>query len=294
MSKQPEPVKRQVNQSGKLYAACQRHASYYHSRLSHANQLYVKGGDAIKEGLALLDREWPNIETGQAWAALQAETEDTATELCGGYVNDSVAVLLLRQHLRERIHWLEPALTAAQRLKKRALEAAMLGNLGLVYAGLGELRRAIAFDEQQLVITREIGDRHSEGTALGNLGVAYRHLGEPRRAIAFHEQHQAIAREISDRRGEGNALSNLGNIYLDMGEPRRTIEFYEQHRAIAREIGDWRGEGNTLSNMSLVLYQLGEREQAILNLEAALKIYEQIESPSTESVRKKLAEWRGR
>lgn len=48
-----------------------------------------------------------------------------------------------------------------------------------------------------------------EADGLGNLGLAYRPLGDVRQAIKFHEQHLAIEREIGNRRGEGNALGNL-------------------------------------------------------------------------------------
>jgi hypothetical protein len=43
--------------------------------------------------------------------------------------------------------------------------------------------------------------------------------------------------------------------------------------------------------MALALAKLGERKEAITHAEAALKIYETIESPDVEKVRKQLAEW---
>ena len=57
-------------------------------------------------------------------------------------------------------------------------------------------------------------DRRGEGAALGNLGLAYADLGEVNKAIEFYKQVLVIAREIGDRRGEGSALGNLGNAYL--------------------------------------------------------------------------------
>jgi tetratricopeptide (TPR) repeat protein len=270
-----------------------RHAAHYCSELDKANTLYLRGGDALKQGLALFDLEWRNIRAGQACAAACAAEENQAAELCNRFPVAGAYLLDLRQHPRERIEWLKSALIAARQLKQQGDEGAHLGNLGLAYAALGETRRAIEFYEQQLVIVREIGDRRGEGNALGNLGLAYAVLGETRRAIEYHEQYRAIAREIGDRRGEGNALGNLGIAYATLGETRRAIEFYEQQLVIAREIGDRRGEGNALSNMSLALDTLGEREQAILNAEAALKIFEQIESPYAERVRNRLAAWRG-
>ena len=44
--------------------------------------------------------------------------------------------------------------------------------------------------------------------------------------------------------------------------------------------------------MSLDFVKMGKRPEAIARAEAALRIYEQIESPDTEKVRTLLAAWR--
>ncbi len=309
-----------------------RHAAYYKNVLADADRLYLQGGAATGQGLALFDTEWANIRTGQAWAAANAAVADSAARLCVEYPDAGAYVLFLRLHPRERIGWLETAVRAARQLGdrqgegdtlgnlsnayhalgdyRRAIqllgqhlaiarelgdrrgEASTLGNLGNAYHTLGEYRRAIEFHEQHLAIARELGDRKGEGGALGNLGLAYRRLGEYRRAIEFHEQHLAIARKLGDRQGEANALGSLGNAYHALGEYRRAIEFHEQHRAIAREIGDRQGEANALLNGAIALAKLGKQAEAIPRAESALKIFEQIESPDAATTRAALAEWR--
>ncbi len=270
-----------------------RHAAHYADVLGAADDLYRQGGEAIMRGLALFDAEWTNIQAGQSWAARHAGDDDANARLCVDYPTAGAYVLHLRQHPRERVNWLQQALAAARKSNDRRGEGNALNNLGLAYAHLGELRRAIEFYEQALEIDREIGDRRGEGNALGNLSSAYIELGELRRAIEFSEQQLIIVREIGDRRSEGGALSNLGIAYKNLGEPRRAIEFYEQALGIRREIGDRRGEGIDLWNMSLALDELGDRVQAIAHAEAALKIREQIEGPNAAMVREQLAEWRG-
>ena len=310
-----------------------RHAVYYVGVLGQADQLYLQGGDTIKGGLSLFDLERRNIQAGQSWAEKQSGANDRAASLCNDYPDAGVYVLNLRQHPREQILWLKAALAAARRLKSRADEGMHLCNLGNAYNDLGEARRAIEFHKQALAISREVGDRHREGQDLGNLGIAYTILGETRHAIEFHEQYLAIAREIGDRRGEGNALGNLGYAYdvlgehrraiefneqlliiareigdrrgeggalgnlgvayKNLGEPRRAIEFYRQQLVITREIGDRRSEGNALINTGIALNLLGNRAQAIAHAEAALEIFEHIESPSTTKVRAQIAKWRG-
>ncbi len=81
--------------------------------------------------------------------------------------------------------------------------------------------------------------------------------------------------------------------YFDLGEPRKAIEYYEQALKITREIGDRRGEGNALFNTSLALDGLDKREEAVKLAKEALAIYEQIESPYAERVRRQLAKWQG-
>jgi tetratricopeptide (TPR) repeat protein len=315
------------------HATRMRYAAHYLTVLGECNEFYLEGGDAIKDGLALFDVERRNIEAGQEWARQHSGGNEAAAWLCNEYPNTGAYVLNLRQHPREFIPWLEAALTAARQLKDSASEEMHSGNLGNAYRDLGETQRAVELYEQALVIAREIGDRHGEGNALDSLGTAYKNLGETRRAIEFHEQalvvsreigdrrgegatlgnlgaaytllgetrravefleqRLAIAREIGDRRGEGNALGNLGIAYKHLGETQRAVEFYQQQLTIVIEIGDRQGEGNALGNTGIAFYELGDRAKAIAHVEAALEIFEQIESPYAESARAKLTQWRG-
>jgi tetratricopeptide (TPR) repeat protein len=310
-----------------------RHATYYLNVLRESDRLYKQGGEAIKSGLALFDLEWRNIQSGQSWAEKQSSESDTAASLCDDYPDAGAYLLVLRRHPREQIYWREAALAVARRLKNRVAEGAHLGNLGNAYYFLGERRRAVEFHEQALDISREIGDRHAEGAHLSNLGNAYVDLGEMRRGIEFYGQALAIARAIGERRGEGNALCNLGNAYYFLGEPQRTIEyseqslavfrelgdrlgesaalgnlgnaygnldesqraieFYKQQLVITRDIGDLPGEGSALYNTGVQLNKLGDRARAISHAEAALEIFEQIESPHAKTVRATIAKWRG-
>ena len=79
--------------------------------------------------------------------------------------------------------------------------------------------------------------------------------------------------------------------FIHLGETRKAIEYYEQQLKINQKIGDRRGEGNALWNTSLTLDGLGRREEAVKMAKEALAIYEQIESPVAERVRRKLVEW---
>jgi tetratricopeptide (TPR) repeat protein len=163
---------------------------------------------------------------------------------------------------RKAIEHQEQALLIAHQTCHRRAEARFLGNLGIAYADLGQPRKAIELYEQSLLIARELGDKHTEGSAVGNLGLSYMNLGDFRKGIEFCENALAITRENGDRRNEGNALGNLGFAYASLAEPLKAIEFYNKALAIALEIGDRRGENVSLANLGDVYMSYGDPLQA--------------------------------
>jgi len=257
-----------------LAEAAMRHAVHYLEVGSRADDMYMQGGECVLEGLWLFDGAWPHLRA--AYGRMRGRGDEAAAQWTSEFPDRVTYVLDLRLPPRDKIPILETAAAAARQIGDRGAEGVHLGNLGLAYADLGEVRRAIEYHEQALILAREIGGRHAGGAHLGNLGTAYHRLGEVRRAIEYHEQALAISREIGDRRGEGNDLGSLGNAYADLGEVRQAIEYYEQALEIAREIGDRRGEGNRLGNLGIAYKNLGDARRAIEYYEQALEIDREI------------------
>jgi tetratricopeptide (TPR) repeat protein len=252
------------------------HAAYYKDLLDEADNLYLRCGAQLLDGLKLFDDEWANIISGQRWAKSWATVDDEAASLCSAYPRAGANVLNLRRHPREQVEWMEPALEAAQRLGDLRAQTILLTNLGQALHLLGETRRAIPLYEQSLKAAREMRQRRSEGINLGNLGNAYKNLGEIRRGIEFLEQALAIFRELGEHRTVGIALSNLGQSYKNLGENQRASEYYEEALVIAREIGDREGEGTELSHLGTIHCLSGEARRAIGLYEEALNIAREI------------------
>jgi len=101
-----------------------------------------------------------------------------------------------------------------------------------------------------------------------------------------------LIREIGDRRGEGADLGNLGSAFYRLGEMDRALDYYQQQLKISQGISDRYGEANSLWGQAICLKKKNDPEQAIKKVENALKIFEQIESPSASTMRELLAEWR--
>lgn len=263
------------------------HAEYYLQIARTADELYLKGGENILNGLGLFDAEIVHIRSGQAWTAEHARNNIDVARLCNAYPNAMAYVMQLRLGAFEQIEWLVQASSAAYILGNKKAEGSHLGNLGNRYFDIGEVRKAIEYYKRALVIDRDIGNKSGEGTDLGNLGTSYARLGDLPPAIEYYELALTITREsakasqneqerIVARRGEGSRLGNLGNAYYLLGEIQKSIEYYESALAIANELGDKRGKGNLLNNLGNAYASLEKLSQAIEYYQQALAIAREI------------------
>ena len=111
--------------------------------------------------------------------------------------------------------------------------------------------------------------------------------------LLFRTDEAALTDATSDRlqRLAGSLAGMPGvNIQLDGFADERGDETYNQALAISQEIGDRRGEGTRLGNLGIAYEQQGEPDKARQHWEAALVIYEEIQSPTADSVRQWLAD----
>ena len=67
---------------------------------------------------------------------------------------------------------------------------------------MGQVIAAVEHYQQALAIAREIGDLRGEGNSLGNLGMTYRNLGQVKKAIECTEKAFAIFKEIKSPNAE--------------------------------------------------------------------------------------------
>lgn len=300
-----------------------RHASYYLEVLRKTGILYMQGGEALEQSLALFDQERSNIESGQSWAENNLQADHRAAGLCKDFPAVAAELLDLRQHPRDSIRWLEAGITAARLLGDRSAEAKHLDNLASAYARSGRPDTAIVYSSRALDLFQEINDRQGEHLALTNLGQFYRLSGEIPRALEFTIQALILAQELDDDRGTGVGLSNLGQTYYvsgdfpraiklykhslelargtnnlrgesislnnlgraygETGEPTLAIECYEQALAIVRRMGDLRGESTALNNLAQTYHKAGEMERALEFYDKALLIVQGIGDRTAEA-----------
>lgn len=308
-----------------------RHARHYQDLLTQANAAYLQGKENSQRALEVFHAEWPNIDAAHNWCSTQSDKNEIAARLCSDYPGAGAHLLDFLQPPRERMQWLEAALHAAYYLNDHAAQARHLGNLSLAYEYLGDYQRGIEYSQRSLRLWQSLNNRVGECQVLGNIGLAYLNWNKPREALKYHRQQLRLARELKDRLSEGNALTNSGLAWLRLGKISRAVvlfkgdlkiaretgnlqyeadalsnlgkaflfaqqlqpaeEHFSQALRIARSLGDRRVEAMTLWRLSLLQEQTGRHAQAISYAEAALIVYEQLEAPELDMIRKQIAQW---
>jgi tetratricopeptide (TPR) repeat protein len=125
------------------------------------------------------------------------------------------------------------------------------------------------------------------------MGMVYATLKQVDRALECYEQALPIRREVGDRAGEATTLNNIGLVYDNTGQPQQALDLYERALPIRREVGDRAGEAVTCFNIGMLLRQaFGRTVEAISYLERCVQIDAEIGHPDLESDRAKLEELR--
>jgi tetratricopeptide (TPR) repeat protein len=146
--------------------------------------------------------------------------------------------------------------------------AKAMGNLAIVYQGMGDYKMAIQMQEQVRALFEAQGDKSNVAIALRQIGVVYQVQGEYSKAQAKYEQSLAINVELGDKLGIAYSLGNLGNLHYLQGNYQAALERYEDCLRISRELGD-------KSSVAIALHQLGMIHQEQGNLGEAQAKYEQ-------------------
>ena len=183
--------------------------------------------------------------------------------------------------LRGAIVKYEEALKLYREAGNRSREALTLNSIGGAYLNLGENQKALDYYNQSLPLKRAIGDRGGEATILSNIGGIYLSFGEKQKALDYYNQSLSLFRAVRSPHWEAVILKSIGLIYSELGEKQKALEYYNQSLTLRRAVEDRGGEAVTLSNMAFVKRNLGNFTEALNDIEASLKIVENLSTPIT-------------
>ena len=160
---------------------------------------------------------------------------------------------------------------------KELIARAITQNSELAKAELVELEEHV----KKLIDSRRTQSQVAIFQALFNLGQALAESGAYQFASEFYEHARLAARQTNNRVNEETVLDALGTAKHCLGDLAGARECYGQMAAIVREYRDEKTEARALLNLARLAEQQGQQELAIQEAEAALALFQQVQTSPT-------------
>ncbi|MFO0971979.1 MAG: tetratricopeptide repeat protein [Phycisphaerae bacterium] len=165
---------------------------------------------------------------------------------------------------------------ALGRTADSGVQAAVFGNLGLIYQTRGDLDQAEAMLRKSLAINEKLGRLEGMAAAYGNLGLIYQTRGDLDQAEAMHRKALEINEKLGRLEGMASQYGNLGVIYRTRGDLDQAEEMYKKSLAISEKLGLLKLTANQYGNLGVIYQTRGELDQAESMHRKSLEIEEKL------------------
>ncbi len=182
----------------------------------------------------------------------------------------------------QALHSYETALEIFRKVDDRLGEAAALGNIGTIYSSQGRLDDGLKTYLKAAEIYKEIADPLGQASVDINIGIDYKRRGKYEEAVKSQLSALELGRQIDSAHIRALALVNMGAALYEQGKVQQALDSYRSAADISRQTGDRRGEAHALVNLGWTSGNQGNLEDGSSHLQAALKIYKEINSPLDE------------
>jgi CHAT domain-containing protein/tetratricopeptide (TPR) repeat protein len=176
----------------------------------------------------------------------------------------------------------ERALQIWRELNDKRGEATGLISLGEIQMRLGKSQEATAALEKAASIWRELGSAADQATALVDLNFLSIRQGEWQRALSLLSQAQDL---VIEKEAEpylaGQIANSFGEVYEVYGKLEIALTYYEEAVRLYRDYAhDPAAAIDVTRQAGRVRARLGDYDQAVQEIQEALKLARHIESPA--------------
>lgn len=187
----------------------------------------------------------------------------------------------LRGEYAQSLEALHTALTLAGEIGDMGARAASLQYLAVTHQFLGQYSESLAAHQEAYQLWEKLGNRRAAGKTQTDMGYLYLNLGELNQAEAAFRQARATLLEIEAHPTLPWVLIGIGALQRYRGEYQACLETLAEAAELERQ-----GKGNPYVRSLIRLHQgvahwhLGHRETARTDLEAALSLARQSQTPT--------------
>jgi signal transduction histidine kinase len=180
---------------------------------------------------------------------------------------------------QEALDYYLEALYLSEQQGNQAHVAVMRSNIGDIYALMGNYQQAIRHYQESYRIDVEIDHVDaSDGMTLTSMADAYLHLNDPTVALDYAWQGLGLMQPERYWVGIARAYTVIGQAYHQLNDLTQAVSFYEQAMAAAETGGAQRESGIAMMRLAETLTSRGQTAAALQHLQAALMIFERLET----------------
>ncbi len=205
-------------------------------------------------------------------AAENYQKSINALPTMSAYLNLGISLFNISDFPKAENAWTSGLRIARKKGNKR-LEAAFLGNMGIVYSNQGKVDEALKSFQQALEIDKRIGNPLGQANQLGNIGIVYSNQGKLDEALKSHQAALKIHKRIGNPLGQAQNLGNIGIVYFAQGKLDEALKSHQAALKIHKRIGNPLGQAQDLGNIGIVYAEQGKKRDALDLLNQARDIY---------------------
>ena len=196
--------------------------------------------------------------------------------------------LITRGELDGVIEGLQRALAVFRDMNDAGEMARVLHVMGSAHRARSEHALALECQREALRHCQQVGDYVGIAFTAAGLGAALRGLGRYEEAVARHEMIVDLGIEHKSVLLEGGGHNELGKDYLAAGAPERALGHLRRALELVDTIGNADEQVNAHRGLADALEATGNPHQARVHLRALAELYERMDLPEAEEIRRRL------
>ena len=150
-------------------------------------------------------------------------------------------------------------------------EAAIYGNLGLIYGQQGNQLKELEYQLKSLAINEQIRDTSNLTSNYNNIANIYQHQGDSARALDYYRQALKMYEVWGGKDNVALIYNNMGNLYRSFREYDKALKYLNESLRIRTELKDRMGVAINYVNLGTVYGKMGDYEKARENTLESIK-----------------------
>lgn len=190
--------------------------------------------------------------------------------------NDLGIIYIGKANYRRATEYLKNALKIREESRDLTGIASVHNKLGIIDQKQGRLKDALEHQINALKIYQQLGQDKWIGYSFNNIAIIHNNLGNLTKALEYHTKALEYRIKLNDREGETTSYGNLANLYANMKDTIRAVDFYKKAVDLSRQLQNNELLSANLSNMANIFMAEKKYDDALKLFAESLSIREKM------------------